>query len=120
MDKLILHDGTQYEVVRISDSSGLDVSVLSTGTIQEAYDKFTDAAATDKIELQTEGGDTVKIYAGYTRLMSIALAIDFPITEEEPMDVIQVRFAQPDRTQEQITELQAAVIELAELVGGEN
>lgn len=120
MDKLILHDNTQYSVVKIEDSNGLTISVLPIGTLQETYEKFMDVTATDKMELQTEGGDTVKIYAGYTCLTSIALDIDYPVTEEEPMDVIQVRFAQPDRMQEQITELQAAVIELAELVGGEN
>lgn len=120
MDKLILHDGTQYTVTSISDTDGLTVSILSEGTLQETYSKFTDSTATDQMELQTEGGTTIKMYNGYTHMLSLSLIADFPLTEDEIADIVQVRFEQPDRLQEQITELQAAVIELAELVGGEN
>lgn len=119
MDKLLLHDGTQYTVTSISDTDGLTVSILPEGTLQETYAKFTDSTATDQMELQTEGGTTVKIYNGYTHLLSLSLIADFPLTEDETADIVQVRFEQPDRLQEQVTEMQAAIIELAELIGGE-
>lgn len=124
MEKLKLTNNDKYDVVSVTDGAELNITVIPIGSIQDMYRTFSNEENVRKMVLETETGDVLRIFAGFTQLISITYTKDAVIGYDEEGNsitdnVITVVFKQPDRLQEQINELQSAVIELAGIIGGE-
>lgn len=119
MNYLKLANGKRYGVMGYSTTDGFQVSVFPDGSVIDTYADFGNATATETMILEDSDGEALKVFKGYTTLKSLSMVADVLVSGDDVYaTIVQAIFAQPDRMQEQVTELQAAVIELAGLIGG--
>jgi polyhydroxyalkanoate synthesis regulator phasin len=108
MEKITLLNSQSFEIEAIGlQGESLDI-VFGNVSISELEDSFSNKNIISTIKVQTEAGEEVAIYSGYTKCTSIE--------KDMETSLISVKLKKVDETQARIDELEKQVQALTETV----
>ena len=126
MEKIKFNTGQELSLLIggvIEGNRNLTLKVCRGENTLSGIESMLSKAATQKITIQSESGEDLQIFSGYTDLKSIKLDKNVQIAEGNTEDVIVLVLEKPDENamrlesvEAQLTDAQLALCELYELI----
>ena len=108
MEKIVLLNEQTFEIEEVKIEGGNLNIVLSSASIAELEEAFTNKSIIGTMKVLNESGEHVSSYVGYTRFVSINKSGETGLTT--------VTMGKVDETQEQIDELKKQIQALTKIV----